>query len=101
MEKPDNRIDLQFLLETVRQYAKDNGLSASELGRIIAPHCESNNGHYLAGKKLLEGVAEPSLQQVGALADAMGTSFIELLRPISYSLNNHCLLYTSPSPRDS
>lgn len=84
MKNPDNRIDLQFLRETVRQFKKDNRLSDAELGRVLNPEIGSLTGQSMKGKSFWEGSRDITLGEVAALADRMGVSFFELLRPVSY-----------------
>ena len=92
MENPDNRIDLQFLRETVRQFKKDNRLSDAELGRILNPEISSLTGQSMKGKSFWEESRDISLREVSALAERMGVSFLELLRPVSYAVHqgDHC-----------
>jgi len=96
MDSPDNRIDLQFLREMVRKFMADHEIrSMAVLGRVLDPSLSSCQGQGDKARRFLRDAYLPNLEEVGNLADWMGCSFEDLLRPISQvTMGDHSANFT-------
>ena len=93
-QNPDNRIDEDFIRETVKEYMSLYNVSNAQLGRILGYKGENASNLSNGGKRFLENSdRKTTLQEVGVLASYMRVPVMSLLRPVESGIPVSFLIY--------